>query len=135
MAQPVTTLNPDTLWSPPSHLGQIYAHGAQVTAGARLLFVSGQFGVAPDGSLPDGFEAQADTAMANVERMLTAAGMNFANLAKLTFFLTRADDGPTLSQARQRRWGSDAPPAVTVITVSALARPEYLIEIEAVAAA
>jgi len=135
MEKAVETLNPDSMWSPPTPLKSIYAHGALVQAGARLLFVSGQFGVAPDGSLSDDFRDQAETAMKNVERMLTAAEMDLTDLAKLTFFLTRAEDGPALAEVRRQRWGRESPAAVTVLTVAALAKPEYLIEVEAIAAA
>ena len=69
--------------------------------------------------------------MDNVEALLAAAGMTTANIVKLTHYATQATDFPILVQIQQRRWAFD--PAVTAIAISALARPEYLIEIEAVA--
>jgi enamine deaminase RidA (YjgF/YER057c/UK114 family) len=71
--------------------------------------------------------------MDNVEALLAAAGMTTANIVKLSYYTTQATDFPTLVQIRQRRWAFDLAPSVTAIAVSALARPEYLIEIEAVA--
>ena len=73
--------------------------------------------------------------MDNVESLLAAAGMNIANLVKLTYYATRATDFAELVQIRQRRWALVPAPSVTAIAVVALARPEYLIEIEAVAVA
>ena len=100
-----------------------------------MLFVSGQVGVAPDGSLPAGFTEQVELAMNNVEALLASAGMTKDHLVKLNYYLTRAADAPTLGEIRRNRWSSAEPPAVTPMVVVALARPEYLIEIEAIAAA
>lgn len=73
--------------------------------------------------------------MDNVEALLAAAGMNTANVVKLIYYATRAADFPALVQIRQRRWAFNPAPSVTAIAVSAPARPEYLIEIEAIAVA
>jgi len=70
-----------------------------------------------------------------VEVLLAAAGMTTANIVELNYYATQATDFdfPTLVQIRQWRWAFDPAPSVTAIAVSAVARPEYLIEIEAVA--
>ena len=73
-------------------------------------------------------------AMANVEALLVTAGMTKSNLVKLNYYLTRVSDAPMLAAIRRERWAAAEPPAVTAIVVSALARPEYFIEIEAIAA-
>jgi enamine deaminase RidA (YjgF/YER057c/UK114 family) len=83
----------------------------------------------------DRFAAQCERAMGNVEALLAAAGMTTANIVKLTYYATQPTDFPILLQIRQQRWAFDPAPSVTAIAVSALARPEYLIEIEAVAIA
>ena len=129
------SLNPPTVWAVPEEFRTIYAHAREVPAGARQVQVSGQLGVAPDGAMRPGFAQQLEQAMANVEALLAAAGMGLPDVAKTTFFLTRAEDLPALGEARRRRWASDAPPAVTVLVVAALARPDALVEVEAVAAA
>ena len=82
-----------------------------------------------------GFARQLEQAMDNIEALLAAAGMGGSDVAKATFFLTRSEDLPALGETRRRRWASDAPPAVTVVVVAALARPYALVEVEAVAAA
>ncbi len=96
--------------------------------------ISGQVGVDPEGKVADAFIPQCQQAMANVEAMLVAAGMQASDLVKVTYYLTHAADLADLTMLRQKRWASIRPPAVTTLVVSALARPEFLIEIEAMAA-
>jgi enamine deaminase RidA (YjgF/YER057c/UK114 family) len=133
-AASVIAHNPATVWPVPEQFRSIYSHAAELRAGERLLYVSGQFGVAPDGLISVDFEAQCLQAMANVEALLAAAGMSQGNIVKLTYFVTRAGDFAALGRLRRERWAANAAPAVTAIVVAGLARPEYLIEIEAVAA-
>ena len=127
--------NPDSVWQVSDTFRSIYSHAAEVAKPDRMLFISGQFGVASDGDLGADFAAQCEQAMDNVELLLATAGMNITNLVKITYYATRAMDFPILVQLRQRRWALDPAPSVTAIAVAALARPEYLIEIEAVAVA
>jgi len=135
MSATIHTLNPPTVWTVPEGFRNVYSHAAVASDTSKMLFVSGQFGVRPDGSLPATFPEQAAQAMVNVEAILDEAGMSFANVVKLNFFLTRDADAPDLVKLRAEKWGSTPPPAVTVLTVSALAKPAYLIEIEAIALA
>lgn len=81
------------------------------------------------------FPGQLAQAMDNVEALLTAAGLGVPDVAKATFFLTRAADLPELGRLRRARWASEAPAAVTVLVVAALARPDALVEIEVTAVA
>ena len=129
------THNPSSVWTVPEAFQTIYSHASEIPAGTRTLFISGQFGVGSDGTVSDSFAHQAEQAMDNVEALLASAGMSKGHLVKLNFYLTRQGDAAVLVQIRRARWGSVAPPAVTAIVVTALARPEYLIEIEAIAAA
>ena len=135
MASVTSAHNPPSVWTVPQVFRTIYSHATELPAGMRLLFISGQFGVAADGSLPPGFAEQAEMAMNNVKALLASAGMTKADLVKLNYYLTRPADAPTLADIRRSRWSSAEPPAVTAIVVSSLARLEYLIEIEAIAAA
>jgi 2-iminobutanoate/2-iminopropanoate deaminase len=125
--------NPATVWPVPPEFRAIYSHAAEARGFERMLFISGQFGVAPDGSLAAEFERQC--AQANVEALLAAAGMGRTNIVKLTYLVTRNSDLPALGKLRRERWASSEAPAVTAMVVAGLARPDYLIEIEAVAAA
>jgi enamine deaminase RidA (YjgF/YER057c/UK114 family) len=130
----VKTYNPSTIWPVPEQFRTIYSHAAEMPSTARMLHISGQVGVAPDGVLAADFSAQCEQAMDNIEAVLAAADMTTANIVKLTYFLTRSADLPTLGRIRRRRWASPMPPAVTVLVVAALAHLDYLIEIEAIAA-
>ena len=62
-------------------------------------------------------------------------GTSKADIVKATYFVTRPTDLPSLGEIRRERWGTSQPPSVTTIVVAALARLDYLIEIEVVAAA
>ena len=130
-----TAHNPSTVWQVPDRFHSVYSHAAEITAAGRVLLVSGQFGVPHDGSLAADFAPPCEQAMDNVEGLLAAAGMNTANVVKLIYYATRAADFPALVQIRKRRWAFNPAPSVTAIAVSAPARPEYLIEIEAIAVA
>ncbi len=123
-------LNPSTM-APP--LGA-YSHGIAVENGLRWVFVSGQLGIAPDGTLASGAEAQADVAWENVGRVLEAGGMTTADLVKTTTYVVDRDLIPAVRAARQRHMPGPDFPASTFVIVAGLARPEFLVEIEAVAA-
>lgn len=110
-----------------------YSHGVEVEASARMVFVSGQVGVRPDGSVPEDIGGQTKAAIDNVKAVLAAAQMDVSDIVKSTIYLTDeshfdgfvAAGAPLLSQP---------PSATTLLYVKALASPALLIEIEAVAA-
>jgi enamine deaminase RidA (YjgF/YER057c/UK114 family) len=118
-----------------SNYGAIYAHGVEVPPAARTLLVSGQVGVDHrDGRLAEGgFDAQCRQAIANVEAVLASADMTLSDIVKVNIFLTRREDIPRLREVRAERLA--VAPAVTMILVAGLHDPEWLVEIEAVAAA
>lgn len=126
-------LTPDTVRKVPQAFQKIYTHAVEIPAPHRLVFMSGQIGVAPDGKALESFDDQCRQAMANVEALLTDAGMTQANMLRVTYYLTDAENLPALGQIRNTRWGSDQPPAVTTLVVAALAAPELQVEIEVVA--
>ncbi len=100
----------------------------------QLVFVSGQAGVADDGRIADGFDAQAEQAFRNLERALKAAGSSLRRVAKVTIYLTSMENFPKIVALR-RKWFSAPYPADTIVEVSALYSPEAMIEIEAIAVA
>jgi enamine deaminase RidA (YjgF/YER057c/UK114 family) len=119
-----------------SNYGAIYAHGVEVPGGARTLYVSGQIGVDADGdgrTVEGGFEPQCRQAIANLETVLKSAGMTLQNVVKITAFITRREDLPRLRDVRAQHLA--VAPAVTVVIVAGLHDPDWLVEIEAVAAA
>lgn len=125
----LTRYNPDTVAPPLSP----YSHGVEVPAGARWLHVSGQVGIGPDGSLPDDPRGQIENAFQNLMNVVAAAGMGPHDLVKVNVFLIRREDLETLREVRRRHF-QGAEPASTLLYVSGLARPEFVVEVEAVAA-
>ena len=123
------THNPQTVVAPFSN----YSQAIEVAAGARWLYISGQVGVAADGTFGEGFEAQCDCAWKNVINLLEAAGMGISDLVKVRVFLTRAEDIPAHRAQRNRILG-EVRPASAMVVISSLAHPKWLIEVEAVAA-
>lgn len=112
----------------------IYAHGVEITTGARTLHVSGQIGVAQDGSLASGFEGQCRQAIENLDAVLESAGMTVNDVVKLSFFLTRREDLEALIDVRRDVFNG-VRPAITTVFVAGLVSPDWLVEVEAVAAA
>jgi 2-iminobutanoate/2-iminopropanoate deaminase len=110
----------------------LYSHGVVSTAAGEWLHISGQIGVRPDGTLASGFAEQAQVAWSNLVGVLQAAGMDVTDLVKVTTYMTDAADLKALGPVRSGFLG-DARPASTLLIVKALARPEWLIEVEAVA--
>ncbi|HVL34073.1 MAG TPA: Rid family hydrolase [Burkholderiales bacterium] len=122
-------LNPAAIRAP---LGA-YTHGIEVPPGARVLHVSGQVGVQPDGSVPPGIEEQLACAWQNLLAILAAADMTAADIVKVTTYLTREEDFKVHPRIRARFLG-EARPSATAVCVRALAAPEFLCEIEVIAA-
>ena len=116
---------------PPYH--GIYAHAVETAPAARTLHISGQVGLDQAGNLAGGFEAQCHQALDHIESILMEAGMTTANLVKMTFLLIRRTDMDTLVDIRRERL-EGVRPAVTTVFVAGLVHPDWLIEIEAVAA-
>jgi 2-iminobutanoate/2-iminopropanoate deaminase len=124
--------NPDTMPTPASR----YSHLALAEGATRRLEISGQVGLHADGTLAEGLAAQLDAAFANVDRALSAAGMDRTNLMKITVYLT--DPGAqavAVYRARRDAWVGDGPaPAATLLIVAGLASPLWLVEVDAMAA-
>lgn len=122
-----TTRNPSELPVPAA-----YSNGIEVSASARTLYVAGQIAIAADGSVPEGIEAQTRLAFENVGLVLKAAGMDFKDIAKSTIYMTNPDDYPTFGKIRTEILG-DTKPASTLVYISGLVRPEFLVEIDVIA--
>jgi 2-iminobutanoate/2-iminopropanoate deaminase len=110
-----------------------YAHA--VRADGPMLFVSGVVPVDEQGRLVGGDDVveQARAVFRNLGAVLTAGGASFADVVKVTVFLTDVDDRPLINPVRQESFGA-ARPASTLVEVSRLAVPGAKIEVEAVAA-
>jgi 2-iminobutanoate/2-iminopropanoate deaminase len=126
----VRALNPSTIQPPFAR----YSHGIAVPAGQRLVFASGQLGIGPDGAVPPDCESQADRAFANVAAILAEDGMTLANVVRIDAWVTGREHLPGYMKSRDKQFPG-TPPASTLMIVSGFARPEFLVEIEVVAAA
>ena len=112
----------------------IYAHGVETKAGARILHVSGQVGESPEGHLPKDFHGQCRQAIKNLESVLAAADMKLNDIVKMSFFLVRREDMGPLVEVRKELLDG-VRPAITTVFVAGLVSPDWLVEVEAVAAA
>lgn len=110
-----------------------YSHAVEVLAGARTLYISGQIGIKPDGSAAEGIEAQVEQAWKNLVAILEDAAMGVEDIVHTTTFVTKPDYVAATRPVRAKYLG-DLKPASTMLVVAALARPELLFELEAVAA-
>ena len=101
--------------------------------GAGLLFIAGQVGMRADGSIPETAAEQADFAFQRLGEILRNEGLGFGDLAELVTF--HVDIGSQLTAFRdvKDRYVTQEFPAWTIVGVAALARPNLLIEIKAVA--
>ncbi|HBY94977.1 MAG: RidA family protein [Ardenticatenaceae bacterium] len=98
-----------------------------------FLFVSGQVArEAETGRIPDGIEEQTRVSLENVKRVVEAAGSSMDQVVKVTVFLTDMKDFTKMNQV-YRTFFSDDLPARSAIGVKELVRPEFIIEIEAIA--
>jgi enamine deaminase RidA (YjgF/YER057c/UK114 family) len=127
----ITRINPPELGTPPG-----YSQIVEVKAG-RIIFIAGQTALDRVVGRKD-FAAQAEQVFRNLAIALEASQCTPANLVKLTVFLTDMDHLGPYREARNRFFASVTPPAapaVTLVEVSKLYGPDFLIEIEAIAAA
>ncbi|WP_029066072.1 RidA family protein [Labrenzia sp. DG1229] len=111
-----------------------YSHSLLVPADHDLLFVSGQVGIDPQGAVLSGIAPQSLQAFANLQACLSDADLHVDQIVQLTIYLTDANFIKDARLARQVVFGDVPDPACTLLVVSALARPELLIEVEALAA-
>jgi 2-iminobutanoate/2-iminopropanoate deaminase len=122
------TINPAAVAAP----GGPYHHGLLLDVPGRWLFVSGQVPLAADGGIPDGIADQTEMVWNQIEAILADGGMALGNLVKITSFLTRSQDIGEYAGIRKRRLG-EARPTSTLLVVSALANPKFLVEVEGIA--
>ncbi|MFI0421118.1 RidA family protein [Spongiactinospora sp. 9N601] len=109
-----------------------YVHSYEIGAPARVVHVSGQIPVGPDGSVPEGFAAQCRQVWANVADVLSHHGMGLSDLVKVTTFLSDRAYRTENSAIRREVLGEHTP-ALTVI-ITGIYDEAWLLEIEAIAA-
>ncbi len=110
-----------------------YSHGIEVPPNARWLFLSGQVGVAPDGTTSADPRVQNEQTWANISEILASAGMGVEDIVRIDAYVTSPDVVPAFRDVRNEAIG-DARPASTLLIVAGLAAPDWCVEIEVVAA-
>ena len=126
----IEPINPDGLYTPPSY------HHVVRASGGTTLWIAGQVSTDPAGAVVGvgDFEAQVRQIYENLRIALEARGATFDNVVKMTTLIVDFDPSvlPSLFAIRSDYIGENSP-ATTLIGVQSLARPEYLLEIEAIA--
>ena len=121
--------NPTTVATPLS----AYSHGVEVPANARWMCLSGQIAISTNGPVPEGIEAQATLIFENIKNILASGNMALEDLVRLNVYIVNADDMAGFRTVRDK-YVSDIKCGSTMIRIAGLAKPEFLIEIEAMAA-
>jgi enamine deaminase RidA (YjgF/YER057c/UK114 family) len=111
-----------------------YSQGVKVTSAQTLLFLAGQVPYDTEGGVSHrgDFKAQARQVFGAVKRLVEAGGGTLDSVVKITTFVTDARYRPDFRAIREEFFGPRGP-ASTMVEVSALAHPDYLIEVEAIA--
>ena len=110
-----------------------YSDAIEVKANLRWLLTSGTPGLSIDGDLPKDITGQAELAWKHVVKILEQADMTVTDIVKVTQYLTQAQDIPAYGKVRSRFLGS-VRPASMLLVIDQLVRPEFLVEVEVVAA-
>jgi 2-iminobutanoate/2-iminopropanoate deaminase len=118
--------NPETIHAP---VGR-YVHQIEVSGESRMLFLSGQVGMRPDGSVPEDPVEQFTICLENILGNMAAAGFEPTDLVKLTTYVVGSMDAAGRRAALDRLLGSHVSTS-TLVYVAALAAPEYKVEVDA----
>src|SRR5215210_6692739 len=91
-------LNPPSIRAPFAR----YSHGVEVPPGMRVVFCSGQLGVAAEDQIPETVEAQAELCFDNIRAILAETGLDLSHLVRINAFVTRREDMPAYMAVRDR---------------------------------
>jgi enamine deaminase RidA (YjgF/YER057c/UK114 family) len=123
-------VNPPTLAAPAAN----YSHAVLTRPGARQLHISGLVAMRIDGTVPEGLEEQVRVVWANIGEILASVAMTYQDIASITTYAVVGGDLGVLMKVRDEVLAGHKP-ASTLVTVPALARPAWKVEIAVVAAA
>lgn len=131
MTEQIKHINPDGMMKSPAFSQAVMTQGS-----GRTVYVGGQNAVNQSGELVGKGDVKVQTrqVMENIQMILEACGTTFANLVKLNINLVPGLNVGEAYQVAQKFFeGIPAPPAITVLFVAGLGKPEYLLEVDAVA--
>jgi enamine deaminase RidA (YjgF/YER057c/UK114 family) len=127
----ITYINPPQLATPRG-----YSHAVSISGDYSTIYIGGQNAIDGQGNLvgKNSLKDQTRQVLDNIETILGSVGGNFSNIVKLDINLLQEQNPQEGFAAFQQKWGNSQNfPAVTVRFVSGLGRPEWLVEIDAVA--
>ena len=124
-----TEISPSTI-APPA---ATYAHAVLVESPTRTLYTSGVVPVSPDGSVPQGLHDQTEVVWANIVAILTEASMTVNDIVSITTYVVNSEPLADIMAVRDRVLDGRRV-ASTLVTVPALARPAWRLEIAVIAA-
>jgi enamine deaminase RidA (YjgF/YER057c/UK114 family) len=127
----ISRTNPDGIHKPFA----CYSHVVTAEGAQKLVFCAGQVPADPDGKVlpPDDFEAQTKMVMQNLTRALAAGGAKLSDVTKVTIYICNPHDVPKARGILETYFGGN-PPGSTLCVLRGLANPNFLLEIEAIAA-
>jgi 2-iminobutanoate/2-iminopropanoate deaminase len=127
----ISRINPDGMAKPFAN----YAHVVTAEGAQKLVFCAGQVAADADGTVlpPDDFNAQAKMVMDNLTKALAAGGAGIADVTKITIYICNPLDVAKARRILENYFGGH-PPGSTLCIVRGLANPNFLLEIEAIAA-
>ncbi len=133
-AAPFRIFNPETMAKPTAGYSQV----AEVTDG-KVVYIAGQVAIDRAGNLvgKDDFRAQVQQVFDNLKAAVEASGGNFHDVIKLNYYCAESVDPaliPAVREIRDKYVNTANPPVSTFVVVKRLVRPEWLIEVDAVAA-
>ena len=111
-----------------------YSYGVEIPPGYRILVCSGQLGVSPDDQVPASIEEQTQLCFHNIGAVLKEAGLTVADVVRINSFVVSREHLKGYMSVRDLYIGDPAP-ASTLMIVSGFSRPEFLVEVEVIAAA
>jgi enamine deaminase RidA (YjgF/YER057c/UK114 family) len=111
-----------------------YSQAVKITGAQTILYLAGQVAYDKDGGVAHrgDFKGQARAVFTAIKALVEAGGGKLENIVKLNTYVTDVKNRPDYRAVRDEFFGSKGP-ASTMVEVSALAHPDYLIEVEAVA--
>jgi 2-iminobutanoate/2-iminopropanoate deaminase len=110
-----------------------YSHGVVIPPGQRLVFCSGQLGIAADATVPADCAGQTRLCFENVAAILREAGLGLEHIVRINAYVSGREHLPEYMGVRNALFAAPCP-ASTLMIVSGFARPEFLVEIEVIAA-
>jgi enamine deaminase RidA (YjgF/YER057c/UK114 family) len=131
MSKNLNFINPETMPKPFGYSQIVEARGG------RMVFIAGQVALNSEGQVvgEGDLEAQVRQTFMNLKAALEAVGLDFSHVVKLGLYVTDVSQLPLLRQVRNEFVNTQNPPASTLVQISALFRPEFLFEADAIAVA